>query len=139
MPAPKIPLGAAQFLESHAICGNVLANFDWGEYLMWRTSKRGCKVFFDGRYDLVYPQSVVDDFVALATGKGDADAILDRYPHEFVLTDPGSRIDRTIAARPDRWRMIYSDPDSVLYARSNLPAASISPERGKSNAPYAFP
>jgi hypothetical protein len=49
-----LPVGAVRFMKSHGLHGNVLATFDWGEYLIWHLEP-GSKIFVDGRYGTVYP------------------------------------------------------------------------------------
>jgi hypothetical protein len=48
------PGDAVDFMNSHRLAGNVLADYAWGQYVIWH-SDPGTKVFIDSRYDLGYP------------------------------------------------------------------------------------
>lgn len=58
------PSGAAAFMKRHRLEGNVLADFEWGEYLIWYLSPAS-KVFIDGRYDTVFSAKIIDDYLNL--------------------------------------------------------------------------
>jgi hypothetical protein len=49
----------------------------------------------------------------------------DAYPHHDVLITPASPARELMERRLD-WRLIYSDPDALLFARANSAAARIS-------------
>src|SRR5260370_7766705 len=53
-----------------------------------------------------------------------AAAVLDAYPHDYVLITPASPVRELMERRLD-WRLIYSDPDALLFARANSAAARI--------------
>src|SRR5437016_262903 len=58
--------------------------FGWGEYLIWHAVPAD-KVFFDGRYDTVYPFKLIRDYLEFYFNEPGAAAVLDSYPHDFVL------------------------------------------------------
>ena len=47
--------------------GNMLSNFADGEYLIWHLP--ASRVFIDGRYDTVYPQQVVNQYLEFINGR----------------------------------------------------------------------
>ncbi len=121
---PQYPSGAVAFMQSHQLSGNILCGYNWGEYLIWQMGPSS-KVFIDGRYDTVYPASVILD--AIAFGSGDshaAAAVLRRYPHDFVLTAVGTR-PSAFMEHASGWKLIYRDPDSELFARQTSAAAKL--------------
>ena len=59
------PVRAVEFMQSHGLEGNVLAQYGWGQYVIWHGAP-GMKVFIDSRYDLAYPPAVVWDWLKLA-------------------------------------------------------------------------
>jgi hypothetical protein len=136
--AMRYPDGAIAFMDSHKLHGNILNYFAWGQYLIWHESP-GSKVFIDGRYDLVYPPEIVQQYLDFYTVRPDADVVLDRYPHDYVLLQANSAAARWLDTRRD-WQLIYRDATAVLYARagSSIARPSTTPATG-SAAPSYFP
>ena len=89
------PSAALAFMNAHGLHGNVLGEFGWGEYLIWHAAPED-KVFIDGRYDTVYPFKVIRDYLDFYFDQPGAGAVLDSYPHDFVLIGP-----RRARAPPD--------------------------------------
>lgn len=133
-----VPQGAVDFMQAHGLHGNVLCDFAWGDYLIWHLAPAS-KVFIDGRYDLVYPQKVIKDYFDFHFRHARAGKVLDSYPHDFVLITPKAPVRTLMEHRPD-WKLIYSDPDSMLFARAGSPAAKLKgvPVRGRREPEY-FP
>ncbi len=117
------PAAALAFMRQYELRGRVLADFGWGEYLIWHAAPED-KVFIDGRYDTVYPRSVIRDYLDFHFDRPRADVVLDSWPHDFVLIAAHSPARRLMDRRRD-WRLIYRDADSLLYTRSNAPAARL--------------
>src|ERR1700726_4392224 len=61
-PDRAYPGAALAFMNARGLHGNVLSEFGWGEYLIWHVAPAD-KVFFDGRYDTVYPFKVIRDYL----------------------------------------------------------------------------
>ena len=133
-----VPKGAVDFMQAHWLRGNLLADFAWGDYLIWRTAP-GSRVFIDGRYDFAYPMRVVTDYFDFKFDTPRAPAVLDGWPHDYVLLTPQSPVRELLERRPD-WKLIYSDANALLFARANSPAGRIAgvPVRG-SVGPQTFP
>jgi hypothetical protein len=133
-----MPQGAVNFLEQHGLEGNVLGDFSWGDYLIWRMARRS-KVFIDGRYDFAYPMDVISDYFDFKFDGPRAAAVLKAYPHDFILITPASPVRTLIEHRHD-WTLVYGDRDALLYARADSAAARIPgvPLRG-SPQPLYFP
>jgi hypothetical protein len=110
--ASDYPRHAIDFMNSHHLRGNVLADFGWGATVIYDLP--GSLDFIDGRYDLAFPPSVFIDWLDFQEATPAAAAMLDRYPHQYALLHPDMPGTRLIAARSD-WRLIYSDPLAVLY------------------------
>ncbi|HVA81564.1 MAG TPA: hypothetical protein VNF29_11620, partial [Candidatus Binataceae bacterium] len=132
------PAGAAAFMRAHDLHGNLLDNFLWGEYLIWHMEP-GSKVFMDGRYDTIYPQDVVRAFLLFHFDQTGADAILARWPHDYVILPPDDPANRVMARHPE-WKLIYRDRDTLLYARAGSAATGIPGEPIEGvNPPAGFP
>ncbi len=117
------PADAINFMKSHRLTGNVLTTFEWGQYVIWHGAP-GTKVFIDSRYDEGYPAAVIRDYLELANDMAGGSHTLAAYPHDFVLVQKGSPAVKLMDSQRD-WRLIYSDPVAVLYARANSPAARL--------------
>jgi hypothetical protein len=129
-----IPKGAVDFMQMHELRGSLLCDFSWGDYLIWRMAP-GSKVFIDGRYDFAYPMSVISDYFDFKFDRPRAATVLGAYPHDYVLITSASPVRELMERRLD-WRLIYSDPDALLFARANSAAARIGgvPIRGQHQA-----
>jgi hypothetical protein len=117
------PSAALAFMNAHGLHGNVLNEFGWGEYLIWHAAPAD-KVFIDGRYDTVYPFKVIRDYLEFYFDEPGAGAVLDSYPHDFVLIGLRAPARRLMERRRD-WRLLYRDEDALLYAPASAPAASL--------------
>lgn len=117
------PVGAVQFMKNHAIAGNILGTFGWGEYLIWHTSPQS-RVFIDGRYDTVFPSEVIDDYLAFHFARPEASRMLKNYPHDLILISKDLPAYRMISQLPD-WKLIYSDDEATLFARTNSPPSHL--------------
>ena len=115
------PVGAAAFMRQHDLHGNVLSNFGAGEYLIWHLAPAS-KVFIDGRYDTVYPQRVIDQYLDFINARPDAPSVLRAYPHDFVLV-PANGPAFGVMRNAPQWRLIYHDPHWTLFARADSSAA----------------
>ena len=121
--ASDSPVRAVDFMKVHGLKGNVLADYAWGQYLIWHSAPES-KVFIDSRYDLAYPAAVVADYMELDRGEAGGAHTLASYPHDFVLVrngKPSAQLMNTAAG----WRLIYHDEIAALYARIDSPATHI--------------
>jgi hypothetical protein len=124
LPAARhYPAGAVAFMESHGLHGNVLNQFEWGQYLIWHIEPAS-KVFADTRFDLVYPESVIRDYLDFDRASPRAASVLESYPHDFVLIIPDSAAYHFMLTRGD-WKLIYRDSDSALFTRTTSAAANL--------------
>ena len=73
-------------MQAERLHGNVLDDFGWGEYLIFHLAPES-KVFVDSRYDMVYPQAVLADYLDFFLVGPRAAAVLGAYPHDFVLLE----------------------------------------------------
>lgn len=138
-PDRAYPRAALGFMNAHGLHGNVLGEFGWGEYLIWHAAPQD-KVFIDGRYDTVYPFKVIGDYLEFYFDQPGAGAILESYPHDFVLIGTSAPARHLMERRPD-WKLLYRDADALLYARASAPAARLPglPATASAPPPAEFP
>jgi hypothetical protein len=119
------PVGAISFMKQHGLTGNILAEWPFGEYVIWHMAPSS-RVFMDGRYDIVYPQQVIDDYLAFDRGEPAGAATLSKYPHDFVLMEPVKAGAFNLLSLQGGWKELYRDSSCVLFAHAG-PAAGITP------------
>jgi hypothetical protein len=130
------PASAVAFMKDHDLHGNLLGDFNWGEYLIFHMTPES-KVFIDSRYDLVYPQKVIQDYATFYFGLPGANAVIDSYPHEFVLIPPDCPAYRVMTARTD-WKLVYRDQNAALFARAGSPSTSLPHIPVLASAPQSY-
>jgi hypothetical protein len=128
------PADAVSFIRANHLRGNMLCDFGWGEYLIWHLTPQ-VKVFIDGRYDTVYPYSVINDYIKFRFAESGGTEVLDSYPHDLILLRADTPALRLIDHNP-HWRLIYSNDSSRLYARAGSAAANLKPSVS-ANAPHS--
>ena len=119
----EYPVGAVAFMRSHGLRGNILDEFGWGEYLIWHLEP-GSKVFIDGRYDSVYSEAIVNQYLDLDLGHPDGLEVLRAYPNDLVLLSlkaPGVSLMKSAPG----WKLVYHDAGAVLFARANSAVAQL--------------
>ncbi len=114
------PHGAAAFMRARGLRGNVLCDFAWGEFLIFHLAPHS-RVFIDSRYDMVYPRSVLADYLDFILVRPRAARVLAAYPHDFVLMPTRAPVCRFMTSRSG-WRRVYSDEAATLFARADLAA-----------------
>ncbi|HVA39844.1 MAG TPA: hypothetical protein VNF49_04220 [Candidatus Binataceae bacterium] len=118
------PAGALSFMRKRNLQGNVLCEFEWGEYLIWHAAPAD-KIFVDGRYDTAYPPEVIHDYLLFRFDLPGGAHVLDAYPHDFVLISTAAAPARHLMERRNDWKLLYRDDDALLYARARASAASL--------------
>ncbi len=121
------PAGAVAFMQRNGLHGNILNQYEWGEYLIWHVGNDS-RVFIDGRCELVYPDKLIRQYAIFFYGLEGAQNVLDAYPHDFVLIGPHTRA-YDVVSKDARWHLLYSDATAALFARALLPVAA--PTGGK--------
>ena len=117
------PAGAVRFMKTHHLEGRVLGTFTWGEYLIWHLEP-GSKIFIDGRYDTVFPISLIGMYLRFQFALPGGAQVLTKYPPDFVLIPPTMPAFKLMESQAG-WKLIYRDRDSALFARTDSAAARI--------------
>jgi hypothetical protein len=122
-----VPADAVAFMQRRGLHGNILNQFEWGEYLTWHVGNDS-RVFIDGRCELVYSDKLIRQYAIFFYGMDGADGVLDAFPHDFVLIGPHTK-GYEVVSRDARWQLIYRDATAALFARAALPVQA--PTGGK--------
>ena len=112
------PVEAVQYLKKHGFSGNILTEFDWGQYIMWTMPE--CKVGMDGRYETVYPREVHEAFFDFTHARTGWQSYLSDNPHEAAVLNPRARTKHLVSLHPE-WEMVYIDKGSAVFIRKSKP------------------
>jgi hypothetical protein len=106
----RYPIAARDQLK--ATTGNLLNEYDWGGFLIWRVPER--PVFIDGRLFVFLPD-VLTDYEEMVFVRPRWREDLDRYAIGEVLLHP----DRPLVAalRDQGWTVLAQDANAVLLRR----------------------
>lgn len=115
------PVEAAGRLMRMDFAGNLLTEFEWGEYVIWALSP-GVRVAFDGRYDTVFPESVCREYLDFIRGRPGWEEFLARYPHDAVLARKDGSLYRLMLRAPG-WAPAWERGSGVFFLRAPEPAA----------------
>jgi hypothetical protein len=137
-PERKYPAGAIAFMQEYSLSGNILCDYEWAGYVLYHAAPAS-RVFIDGRFEMIYPERIVRDFVDFYDAHADASRVLDSYPHDLVLISPNAPARKIMNGRRD-WMLIYRDDAALLYARADSPATRIAGIPIAAHAPqFTFP
>jgi hypothetical protein len=133
-----VPVGAVAFMQQHGLHGNILGQFEWGEYIAWHM-RDNSKVYIDGRCELVYPDRLIRQYAVFFYGLDGADDVLDTAANDFVLIGPHTK-GYEIVKHDRHWHLIYSDAVAALFARNAIPGqAPVEASIGDAPADTYFP
>jgi len=93
------PVGAVEFLQKNRLSGNILSEFNWGEYLIW-VLQPSCKVAMDGRYETVYDDNLCQLRAEFFYGRPGWREFLEKYPPDLILVDRRSKVYPLLKGRP---------------------------------------
>jgi hypothetical protein len=110
--AEHFPVAGVDVLLAIRPDANVLAEYGWGGYVIWRMHDTGGRVFVDGRNDM-YDQRILEDYSAIRDADPGWEALAREYGVEAMLVAETSTIGRG-AAQLAGWCVAYSDADQVL-------------------------
>ena len=132
------PTGALAYMAQHGLHGNILCDYEWAGYVLYHCAP-GSRVFIDGRYEMIYPERIAEDFMTFYDARAGASRVLASYPHDYVLIVPDAPARKVLDASKG-WKPIYSDSASALYARSSSAIAGTAkvPTTGV-NPKFIFP
>jgi hypothetical protein len=116
-PQSHYPIGAVRWMGKNNFQGNVLSDFDWGEFIIWSCYPH-CKVAMDGRYETVYDKILIKECFDYLAGRNGWDVFLKKYPPDIIIIKPYTKIYFLMLNNPS-WKVGYLDNKSVLFIRNN--------------------
>ena len=109
------PARAVNLLDQSGAEGNLIVDFDWGEYVIWRLGDR-IKVSIDGRRETVYSAETLQRDTGFRDGKPGWQSWLGRGKPELALLRRGSASERLMRQQPG-WTRIDEDHLGALFIR----------------------
>ena len=126
------PCGAMAFLRAHHLAGHVYNPLWWGSYLTWELYP-AIRVSMDGRNISLFRDEMVKENLEFYSDRCTSLEAPLQYDTDFLLIPTNQQV-LTAILDDDRWRQIYRDDDSVLFARAGAQYPSPPP-----SAPGALP
>ncbi|MEW5819327.1 MAG: hypothetical protein AB1782_03990 [Cyanobacteriota bacterium] len=107
------PVNTVDFIKRNNLKGNIITNFNWGEYIIYNLYP-DIKVSFDGRYETVYPDNIVKDNLLFISGQPGWRKVLTRFNPDMVLV---SKYDPVVyrMAYESGWPIVYKDLEGFLF------------------------
>jgi hypothetical protein len=118
---PKTPVGAMDYIDQHALKGNIYHPQAYGDYLIWRLWPRQ-RSFFDGRVHL-FGESFVKSCQQIIRDT-QWEKLLEPYQIRYLLLakeKSGSdemKLENKAFHSP-HWKPLYEDSRSVLFEKTN--------------------
>lgn len=92
---------------------HVFTNDEWGDYLIYRLSPTGFKVFVDGRSDF-YGEKFGMAFIDVLNVKFDWEAKLRRYGVDTILLPVATPLTGAVKESKN-WRVVYDDGVAIIF------------------------
>lgn len=115
---PIYPIGPVQYLKEVAFKGNLMVFFDWGSYVTWKLYP-DVRVSLDSRYEVAYPEWLVEENIRFYRAKEGWQRTLNKYPTDLVLVHKILPLAKVIGQQSE-WKKVYTDKVFELYARPGL-------------------
>ena len=91
----------------------IFTHDEWGDYLVYRLSPTGTKVFIDGRSDF-YGEKFCQEYIELMNVRYDWEQKLSRYGVDTILLPPDAPLASTIK-ESRHWRVVYDDGSAIVF------------------------
>jgi len=91
----------------------IFTHDEWGDYLIYKLSPRGFKVFVDGRSDF-YGGKFGQDYIDVLDVKYNWQQTLDRYGVDTILLPCGAPLSGALK-ESRRWRVAYDDGMAIVF------------------------
>lgn len=115
------PAGAVSYLRQQGFHGNLVTPFVEGAYVSWELWPN-VKVSLDSRFDVAYPDGLLEEHEWFYRMEEGWQEFLSRYPSDAVLLRRTAAVVRGLASLPD-WAVVYQDDSYAIVAnvRFGLP------------------
>ncbi len=113
------PKDAVSYLVNHHLPPNVLNDYAFGGYLIWKLYP-AYQVYVDGRADL-YGDDFLSTYVAIYNGERDPQAFLNDNGINTVFLSPSSGLTTLLRMMTVQgaWKLVYEDRHAVIFVRTH--------------------
>ena len=111
------PIGAVNYLQTHALPQPMYNEYGYGGYLIWALNGRQ-KVFIDGRADIYESAGVLADYLKISRLDAAAPGLLNKYRIQSCVVPWDGPLATLLSASPG-WSRIYKDNTSAIYVRTS--------------------
>lgn len=111
------PIAAVALLKQSGVSGNLVTQFEWGEYVIWHLGPQ-VKVAVDGRRETIYSTATYRQYMNFIFGVKDWDALLRQHWTDMALVKQHEPIYNLLTLKPN-WMMVYEDSKSALFVNRN--------------------
>lgn len=118
VPSKEYPVDAVEFLKANNIAGNIFPWFDWGEMCIGELSPRS-KVFFDGRFGIVYDDQFIKDYFEIIKGNIDYRTYLEKYPETDIFLLNNSNPIMKSLSNDGRYERVFSSGLASVFLKKN--------------------
>ena len=91
----------------------IFTSDQWGDYLIYRLSPQGIKVYFDGRSDF-YGGKFCQEYTDIVNVKYNWEQILAVHGVNTIILSPDAALAGAIK-ESSRWRVVYDDGKSIVF------------------------
>jgi len=113
------PARAVKFIQINHLSGNLLVLFNWGSYALWKLYPQ-CHIAVDGRYEEVYPDSVIDDVARFHYMKIGWDGLLRKYHTDLMLIPLDYKDLYAQVSMLDDWQEVYKDKIAAVFVPKSM-------------------
>ena len=107
------PVESVELIKSSKFQGNMITNFNWGEYIIYSLYPE-IKVSFDGRYETVYPEEIVKENLIFINAKEGWKDILNRYNPNIVLLSKYDPVLKPMYYNSG-WPLIFKNDEEFMF------------------------
>jgi len=111
----RMPVAAANYLESHHLQESVLSVDYWGGYLIYRFYPQG-RVVLDDRHDL-YGEEFFKSYLRMVQVEREWQDVLLAHPASSVLLPRDVGLASMLTATRD-WKPVYADDVAIVFVRN---------------------
>jgi len=109
----QYPVKSVEFIKKNNLSGNLLVLFNWGAYAMWNLYP-DCKIAVDGRYEEVYPESLINETARFHYLGKDWKDLMNNYKTDLMLIDKSYPVYTELLELED-WKIVYGDRVSAIF------------------------
>ncbi len=122
------PSQAIAFIAHNPPRGNQLNDPHFGDVMLWQMENNP-PVFIDSRYNL-FGNDLLQDYWKMVECRPGWSQLLDKYRIDWIFLPPQLALPKTLANDPS-WHLLYSNRDSVVYARNQQLLPQALPEKSE--------